>query len=68
MSGVLYLTNILQCVINTFHSTALAKHKFIENAHHLSFHIPLDFSNKLYTGMEKLLENRLLHQVTFITV
>ena len=68
MPGVLYLANILQCVINTFHNTTLAKHKFIEDAHQFVFHIPLDFGDKLYPAVEKLFENCLLHQVTFIAV
>ncbi len=56
MSGMLYLRNVLQFVIDRFNQSPFSEQNLVGYAHQGILHIVLDLGDKLYAIEEKVLE------------
>lgn len=56
MSGVFYLCNVLQLVINRFNQGPFSEQDLVGNAHQRVLHIVFNFSDKLYAIKGKALK------------
>src|SRR5574344_342132 len=56
VSGMLYLTDILQLVIHRLNNRTLPEHEFVIEVHQRVLHVPFDFRNQMYVVTEKHLK------------
>ena len=56
MSGMFYLCDVLQFVIDRFNQGSFSEQYLVGNTHQRVLHIAFNFSDKLYTIKEEVLK------------